>query len=273
LTTEATASLRRESRRTSLERLSKDGEQETASLARTSLCTSHQVTAGHDDRDGVLLDWGWLLVTGELDVAQQMLIERRVLEASDWVWDILTRGLDRDVVVLVEVDAGLLLGGIVWHTIQLALGAWVCWARDVLAINPLAITGARRRTAGASVAASSTSSTVRLASGDVLWVVVAVAGHVGLVPGAWGRRATSTVGCEGRSRAPRWRATVEAVLRRSTVAVVYARRTATHASTGVTHVRWDIGAAATIEAILATGSVLGVVDRKTVHVKLISHVG
>lgn len=48
--------------------LRKDREEETTSLARTSLSTSHQVTAAHDNGDGVLLHRGWVGVPGERDV-------------------------------------------------------------------------------------------------------------------------------------------------------------------------------------------------------------
>ena len=54
----------------SQEGLGQDGEQEATSLSRTSLGTSHQVTATHNDGDRVFLNWGGNLVVGELNVLQ-----------------------------------------------------------------------------------------------------------------------------------------------------------------------------------------------------------
>jgi hypothetical protein len=69
LTSIATLSRCGRRRRAVLESLGKNGEKETTSLSRTGLGTSHEITATHDDRDGVLLDWCGDLVSGELDVA------------------------------------------------------------------------------------------------------------------------------------------------------------------------------------------------------------
>ena len=52
-----------------------------------------------------------------------MVIERRVCETCDGFGDTLTRGLDGDVIVLLEVDTGLLLGGVVGHAEEVALEA------------------------------------------------------------------------------------------------------------------------------------------------------
>ena len=135
---------------TSLEGLGEDGEQETTSLTRTSLGTSHQVTTSHDDGNGVFLDGSGDLVTGQLDVAQQVLVERRVGKAGNGLGDTLARGLDGDVIVLLEVDTGLLLRGIVGYTVELTLNTGVGRTGDVLAVLPLSITRATGSTAAAS---------------------------------------------------------------------------------------------------------------------------
>jgi hypothetical protein len=75
---------------TGLEGLGKDGEQETTSLSGTSLGTSHQVAATHNDRDRVFLDRGGNVVAGEADVGQQMVVERRVRESRDGLRDTLS---------------------------------------------------------------------------------------------------------------------------------------------------------------------------------------
>jgi hypothetical protein len=54
-----------------------------------------------------------------------VVVERRVSESVGRLWDILSRSLNWDVIVLVKVDSGLLLGGIVGNTKKLALYAWV----------------------------------------------------------------------------------------------------------------------------------------------------
>ncbi len=122
------------------EGLGKDWEEETSSLSGTSLGTSHQVTTTHDNRDGVLLDWGWNLVVSKLDVADQVVIQRWVGEGVDWLWDIGSGSLDRDVIILLEVDTGLLLCWVINDTEKLTLDTWVGWTSGVLAFLPRSIT-------------------------------------------------------------------------------------------------------------------------------------
>jgi hypothetical protein len=50
-----------------------------------------------------------------------------------------TGGFDGDVIVLLEVETGLLLGGIVGHTEEFAFDTSVAGAGDMLAISPLTI--------------------------------------------------------------------------------------------------------------------------------------
>ena len=125
-----------------LEGLGQDGEEETTGLTGTGLGTGHQVATVHDDGDGVLLDGGGGLVAGELDVGDQVVIQGRVGEGVDGLGNVLAGGLDGDVVVVGEVDAGVLLGRVVGGTEQLDLDAGVGGTGDVLSVAPLAVAGA-----------------------------------------------------------------------------------------------------------------------------------
>lgn len=89
---------------------------------------------------------------GELDVAAEVLIQRRGGELVDGLGNIVAGSLDRDVVVLLEVDTGVLLGRVVRGTEKLTLDTGVSRAGDVLSVAPLAIT----RAASAVVAATTT---------------------------------------------------------------------------------------------------------------------
>jgi hypothetical protein len=75
-----------------------------------------------------------------------VLVERRVRETSNGLGDTLARGLNRDVIVLLEVDTGLLLRRVVGDTVKLALDTGVGRTGDVLAILPLSIARAARST-------------------------------------------------------------------------------------------------------------------------------
>jgi hypothetical protein len=164
------------------ESLRQDGEEETTSLSRTSLGTSHQIATTHDNWDGVLLDWGWDLVVGEFDVADEMVIKGRVGELEDWLGHIVSGGLNWDIIVLLEVDTSLLLGWVVGNTEELALNTGVGWARNVLAIPPLSVT-----TAAGGDSATTTGGRVAVCVG----VEVAAAG-AGVLPSAatTGRRSS-----------------------------------------------------------------------------------
>jgi hypothetical protein len=123
-----------------LEGLGEDGEEETTSLSGTGLSTSHQVTATHDDGNGVLLDRCGNVVTSELDVGDEVVVEGRVGEGGDGLRNALTGSLNRDVVVVGEVDTcrrrdTLLLG----FTEKVTLDARVVGAGHVLAIDPASI--------------------------------------------------------------------------------------------------------------------------------------
>jgi hypothetical protein len=57
----------------------------------------------------------------ELDVFEEMVVERRVCELEDRLGDIVTRGFDGDVIILLEVDTSLLLGWVVCHAEKFSL--------------------------------------------------------------------------------------------------------------------------------------------------------
>jgi hypothetical protein len=125
LTTKLTSSTSGDRRRTVEEGLRQDGEEETTSLSGTGLGTGHQIAATHDDGNGVLLDGGGNPVAGHLDVAAQVLIQRRGGELVNRLRDVLAGSLDGNVVVLLEVDTGVLLGRVVGSTEELTLDAGV----------------------------------------------------------------------------------------------------------------------------------------------------
>src|SRR3954454_7611205 len=109
-------------RGTVLKSLRQDWEEETSSFARTSLCASHQIAASHNDGDRVFLYWCRHSVSGELNVAKQMVVKRWVCESKDWFWDIVTRCFHWDIVVVGEVDTSMALVRIVRNAEELALG-------------------------------------------------------------------------------------------------------------------------------------------------------
>jgi hypothetical protein len=89
LTTKVTTSTGWCSRWAVDESLRENGEQETTGLSGTSLGTSHQISAAHNNRNRVFLDRGWDLVVSKLDVLEEVIIQRRVGELQNWLGDIL----------------------------------------------------------------------------------------------------------------------------------------------------------------------------------------
>jgi hypothetical protein len=121
---------------------------------------------------------------GKFDVANKMLVQGRGRELIDRLGRVTTRGLDWDVVVLLKVDAGLLLGGVVDNTKEFTLETRVRRARNVLAIAPLAVTrAASRATAMAfiatAVAASTTTGKATAAATAGIVVGVVIGGDLG----------------------------------------------------------------------------------------------
>jgi hypothetical protein len=120
--------------------LGQDGEKETTSLSGTGLSASHQVTTTHDDGNRVLLDGRGDVVASELDVGDEVVVERRVGEGDDRLGDTLSRGLNRNVVVVAKVDTHRRYGiGILGFSEEFTLDARVVRARHVLAINPASV--------------------------------------------------------------------------------------------------------------------------------------
>jgi hypothetical protein len=153
--TELTRGLSRRGRRTCLESLRENGEQETTCLSGTSLSAGHEIATAHHDGNRVLLDGSRSLVVSELDVGNQVVIQRGVREGIDGLGNVVTRCFDGDVVVVGEVDTSALLGGIVGNTEKLTLQAGVCGTGNVFAVAPLAVSRAFGRSAlGAAVGAS-----------------------------------------------------------------------------------------------------------------------
>ncbi len=75
----------------------------------------------------------------EIDVLKEMVIERRVGEFQNWLGDIVAGSFDWNIVVLLEVDAGLLLGWVISYAKQLSLEAWVRGSSNMLSVTPLPI--------------------------------------------------------------------------------------------------------------------------------------
>lgn len=264
--------------------LRENGEQETTSLSGTSLGASHQITAAHDNGNGVLLDRSRDLVTSKADVLNEMFVERGACEGLDRVGNIVTGSLDRDVVVLLEVDASVLLGRVVGSSEEFSLKLSVLGTGDVLAVDPLTSTrsasGVAATTAlmavatgttitaalaaiagpGSSAAGAATSHAAPTTGGTS--IVVVIAGktcHVSIrrvIKGAGWRRKGSSILGPG--------AVVQAV--GGTVAV-------NGAVLGVgsgnlaSHMRRNVGATARGRATL------GVIEAQASHVELFSHDG
>ena len=94
---------------------------------------------------------------GKLDVLDEMVVERWVGELEDWLGHIVAGGFNWDIIVLLEVDTGLLLGWVVSYAEELSLQTWVGWSSNVLPVSPLSVTSTtsrrrRRSTARAWVA-------------------------------------------------------------------------------------------------------------------------
>ena len=106
--------------------------------ATTHLRAGHQVTVVGDDGDRILLDGGRRRVVRHSDILQKNGVQGRVGKLEYGLGDASARGLNGDVVVLLEVDTGLLLGHIADVTEELLLEAGVATARNVLAVAPCA---------------------------------------------------------------------------------------------------------------------------------------
>jgi hypothetical protein len=150
-------------------RLGKNGKEETSGLSGTSLGTSHQVTTVGNDGDRVLLDGSRVLVSGKGDVLNKMFVQGRGLELGDSLRDVVSGSLNGNVVVLLEVNSGLLLSRVVGDTVELTLEVGVSSSVEVLSLGPVSLvttlstTGSSRRSSvgtGVEVTAGAGRSTV-----------------------------------------------------------------------------------------------------------------
>lgn len=144
--------------------LRKNGEKETTSLSGTSLSTSHEITAAHDNGNRVLLDGGGDLVVGEFDVAAEVLIQRGSGELVNGLGNLVAGSLDRNVVVLLKVDTGVLLGRVVGGTEKFTLDTGVSRTGDVLSVAPLPIA---RAASGVTTTATTTRVAVQVAAAAI----------------------------------------------------------------------------------------------------------
>jgi hypothetical protein len=78
----------------------------------------------------------------KLDVAEKMIIQRRVGELGCRLWDIMSRGFNRNIIVFLEIDTGLLLGWVINDAEEFALQTGIGRTWNVLAVTPLTITTA-----------------------------------------------------------------------------------------------------------------------------------
>lgn len=100
----------------------------------------------------------------ELDVPAKVLVERGSGELEHRLRDVLSRRFDRNVIVLLEVDTGVLLCGVLGVAAeQLTLNTRVGRAGNVLAIFPLAIS----RTAGSVTTAAATTGVTTLVAAAI----------------------------------------------------------------------------------------------------------
>jgi hypothetical protein len=166
-----TAGLLRSSRGAGLESLRENGEEETTGLSGTGLSAGHQVAATHDNGDRVLLDGSRGNVAGKLDVGDKVVVKRGVSEGVNGLGDVLAGRLNGDIVVVGEVDAGVLLGGVILtETEELTLQTGVGRAGDVLAVTPLTIA----RATGGSTAAAAVATTTTTVRAALSWMSVSI---------------------------------------------------------------------------------------------------
>lgn len=144
----------------------------------------------------------WYSVSSQLDVADQMVIERWVGERKDRFWNILTRCFDWNVVVVGEVDAGMTLTGVACDTKELALCFEVLRAWNMLSVTPLPISTASGRCTTTTGVAAATLATVGLSRWIAVRVGVERTGTGLACPAVADRSGTVAAGFEIRSTGP-----------------------------------------------------------------------
>jgi len=263
LTAELASGISGHGRRAVEERLREDGEQETTRLSGTSLSTGHQITTTHNDGNRVLLDRSGNLVVSELDVAAKMLVQRRSGELVNRLRNLMTRSLNGNVIVLLEVDTSVLLRRVVGGTEKLALDTGVSRARNVLSIAPLAIT----RAAG-SVTTAAARVTIQVAATTAVTTSTAPAASAVVVVVLVGRNVVAPVGLTGTIVLVSPGTVAETVGTRSSRrrTTVHSGRTTLRRATLAAHVRGDVGSLTLSRALLDA-----IIEGETTHVDLISH--
>jgi hypothetical protein len=102
-----------------------------------------------------------------------VVVKRGVSEGVDGLGDVLAGRLNGDIVVVGEVDAGVLLGGVILtETEELTLQTGVGRTGDVLAVTPLTIARATDRSTTATAVATTTSTTTVRAA--LSWMSVSI---------------------------------------------------------------------------------------------------
>jgi hypothetical protein len=173
------------------------------------LSAGHQVSSIGHDWNRILLNGGGVLITSVADVFQKDGVQRGAGENSDRVWHASTSGFHRNVIILVEVDTGVLLRGIDLVTVEFLLEAGVASTDVMLAVLPETETGLTRAAAAAAAASSAGGSPVAATAASA-------------TPIAWratviGERGTATATIAARKASTR---AVEAIsLRRRTIRV------------------------------------------------------
>jgi len=79
------------------------------------------------------------MISGELDVCDEMVIQRRVAELGNGFGDILSRSFNGDIIVFFEVDTALLLGRVLGNAEEFTLKTWVCGSGNVFPVLPLSV--------------------------------------------------------------------------------------------------------------------------------------
>jgi hypothetical protein len=70
-----------------------------------------------------------------------VVVQGRIGECVHGLGNIVTGGLDWDIIIVGEIDTSVLLGGVVGNTEEFALQTGIRRTRDMLAVAPLAISG------------------------------------------------------------------------------------------------------------------------------------
>lgn len=82
------------------------------------------------------MDGGWCSVARVAYILQKDWVQGGTCEGNDRLWNAGAGRLDRDIIVLFEVDTGMLFGGIFSITVQLLFKARITPPDDVLTVPP-----------------------------------------------------------------------------------------------------------------------------------------